>query len=255
MPEVRPLDQIGAGEGVESMGLRPANGAYTPQPGGQSAHMVYSPSGRPLGPASTAHSAQQPQHLSPLDAARQQEAIHAQEQRGVSSLQNAVSAATGGGGGAGSGGGARAGASPRGTPGPSQDPNALSEAEKRPPVEFNHAISYVNKIKNRFSQHPDIYKQFLEILQTYQRESKPIQDVYGQVTRLFNTAPDLLEDFKQFLPESAAAAKAAERGRIAAEEGAMLSNLRHGANDVYGTGSPVMSREAGGAHMGTPGHG
>ncbi|RMY87163.1 hypothetical protein D0862_10751 [Hortaea werneckii] len=249
------MPEIGAGEGVESMGLRPANGAYTPQPGGQSAHMVYSPSGRPLGPASTAHSAQQQQHLSPLDAARQQEAIHAQEQRGVSSLQNAVSAATGGGGGGSSGGGARAGTSPRGTPGPSQDPNALGEAEKRPPVEFNHAISYVNKIKNRFSQHPDIYKQFLEILQTYQRESKPIQDVYGQVTRLFNTAPDLLEDFKQFLPESAAAAKAAERGRIAAEEGAMLSNLRHGANDVYGTGSPVMSREAGGAHMGTPGHG
>ena len=115
---------------------------------------------------------------------------------------------------------------------------------------LTHAV-----IKNRFSQHPDIYKQFLEILQTYQRESKPIQDVYGQVTRLFNTAPDLLEDFKQFLPESAAAAKAAERGRIAAEEGAMLSNLRHGANDVYGTGSPVMSREAGNAHMGTPGHG
>ncbi|KAM7222577.1 hypothetical protein V8F06_002071 [Rhypophila decipiens] len=76
--------------------------------------------------------------------------------------------------------------------------------EKRGPVEFNHAISYVNKIKNRFQDKPEIYKQFLEILQTYQREQKPIQDVYAQVTTLFHTAPDLLEDFKQFLPESAA---------------------------------------------------
>ncbi|KAI1855557.1 hypothetical protein JX266_000422 [Neoarthrinium moseri] len=76
--------------------------------------------------------------------------------------------------------------------------------EKRGPVEFNHAISYVNKIKNRFQDKPEIYKQFLEILQTYQREQKPIQDVYAQVTSLFNAAPDLLEDFKQFLPESAA---------------------------------------------------
>jgi len=76
--------------------------------------------------------------------------------------------------------------------------------EKRGPVEFNHAISYVNKIKNRFQDRPEIYKQFLEILQTYQREQKPIQDVYSQVTSLFHTAPDLLEDFKQFLPESAA---------------------------------------------------
>ncbi|KAF3764410.1 hypothetical protein M406DRAFT_277923 [Cryphonectria parasitica EP155] len=81
--------------------------------------------------------------------------------------------------------------------------------EKRGPVEFNHAISYVNKIKNRFQDKPEIYKQFLEILQTYQREQKPIQDVYAQVTTLFNAAPDLLEDFKQFLPESAAQTRGA----------------------------------------------
>lgn len=59
-------------------------------------------------------------------------------------------------------------------------------------------------LQNRFQDKPEIYKQFLEILQTYQREQKPIQDVYAQVTTLFNAAPDLLEDFKQFLPESAA---------------------------------------------------
>ena len=58
-------------------------------------------------------------------------------------------------------------------------------------------------VQNRFQDKPEIYKQFLEILQTYQREQKPIQEVYAQVTTLFNTAPDLLEDFKQFLPESA----------------------------------------------------
>lgn len=79
--------------------------------------------------------------------------------------------------------------------------------------------------QTRFAQQPEIYKQFLEILQTYQRESKPIQDVYAQVTQLFNTAPDLLEDFKQFLPESAAHAKAQAAARAAADEG-MTSNIR-----------------------------
>lgn len=63
--------------------------------------------------------------------------------------------------------------------------------------------------QNRFQDKPEIYKQFLEILQTYQREQKPIQDVYAQVTTLFNAAPDLLEDFKQFLPESAAQTRGA----------------------------------------------
>ena len=64
-------------------------------------------------------------------------------------------------------------------------------------------------------------------MQTYQRESKPIQDVYAQVTLLFNTAPDLLEDFKQFLPESAAQAKAqAVAARQAAEDTTVVSNVR-----------------------------
>jgi histone deacetylase complex regulatory component SIN3 len=44
-------------------------------------------------------------------------------------------------------------------------------------------------------------------LQTYQRESKPIQDVYAQVTHLFAVAPDLLENFKIFLSKSAIQAR------------------------------------------------
>jgi paired amphipathic helix protein Sin3a len=43
------------------------------------------------------------------------------------------------------------------------------------------------------------------------------------VTTLFNTAPDLLEDFKQFLPESAAQAKAA--AAKAAEDAAALAGV------------------------------
>ncbi|KAI8799910.1 hypothetical protein BJ742DRAFT_686639 [Cladochytrium replicatum] len=82
--------------------------------------------------------------------------------------------------------------------------------DRRQPVEFNHAINYVNKIKasnwiirsNRFVNDPDTYKQFLEILQTYQREQKPIQEVYAQVQVLFHNATDLLDEFKQFLPDN-----------------------------------------------------
>lgn len=70
--------------------------------------------------------------------------------------------------------------------------------------QMNHAITYVNKIKTRFANQPDIYKQFLEILQTYQREQKPIAEVYEQVTSLFSSSPDLLDDFKQFLPDTSA---------------------------------------------------
>ncbi|EXJ93677.1 hypothetical protein A1O1_02069 [Capronia coronata CBS 617.96] len=151
-----------------------------------------------------------------------------QEQRNVSTLQSAVTAVTNG----------ITRPALAVSPGPGQQGQysqqggafggnaaALGELKRGGPVEFNHAISYVNKIKNRFAQQPEIYKQFLEILQTYQRESKPIQDVYAQVTQLFVSAPDLLEDFKQFLPESAAHGKAQAARAMAQEE--QTSNVRN----------------------------
>ncbi|KAK6620163.1 hypothetical protein RUM44_006564 [Polyplax serrata] len=83
------------------------------------------------------------------------------------------------------------------------------------PVEFNHAINYVNKIKNRFQGQPDKYKRFLEILHTYQKEQKNIKEgtsgpgkhlteaeVYSQVSKLFEHQEDLLAEFGQFLPDA-----------------------------------------------------
>lgn len=85
-----------------------------------------------------------------------------------------------------------------------QDPQQGTEQQQNggAQIEFNHAISYVNKVKTRFASQPDSYKQFLEILQTYQREQRPIAEVYEQVTVLFAQTPDLLDDFKQFLPDT-----------------------------------------------------
>nr|CAB3266076.1 paired amphipathic helix protein Sin3a [Phallusia mammillata] len=86
------------------------------------------------------------------------------------------------------------------------------------PVEFNHAINYVNKIKNRFQGQPDIYKAFLEILHKYQKEQRNMKDsngsyvpslseseVYAQVAKLFQNDEDLLREFGQFLPDAGGA--------------------------------------------------
>ncbi|OTF74332.1 hypothetical protein BLA29_006955, partial [Euroglyphus maynei] len=77
------------------------------------------------------------------------------------------------------------------------------------PVEFNHAINYVNKIKNRFLDQPEIYKQFLDILQSYQKEQDNSgqknlteSEVFSKVSKLFENQPDLLQEFSQFLPDA-----------------------------------------------------
>ncbi|KAI0639840.1 hypothetical protein C8Q77DRAFT_1083126 [Trametes polyzona] len=81
------------------------------------------------------------------------------------------------------------------------------QTDKQPNGEFHHAINYLNKIKLRYQDDPETYKQFLEILQTYQKEQRHVQDqsqVYAQVQMLFKDAPDLMDEFKDFLPEAAA---------------------------------------------------
>jgi hypothetical protein len=55
--------------------------------------------------------------------------------------------------------------------------------EKQQAGEFNHAIQYLNKIKARYSDDPDKYKNFLEILQTYQKEQRGLNDV-GLIPKL-----------------------------------------------------------------------
>ncbi|XP_028679684.2 SIN3 transcription regulator family member Aa isoform X2 [Erpetoichthys calabaricus] len=94
-------------------------------------------------------------------------------------------------------------------------PTCVTPLQNNQPVEFNHAINYVNKIKNRFQGQPDIYKAFLEILHTYQKEQRNAkeaggnytpalteQEVYAQVARLFKNQEDLLSEFGQFLPDA-----------------------------------------------------
>jgi hypothetical protein len=109
----------------------------------------FSPEGRPQvvynvqgGP--TSHAPLSPQAHREQQAAA---AMHQQEQRGVSHLQNAAAAA--------SAGALQARAGPMSSPGEVGMPPHMMNAqaltngnlEKRGPVEFNHAINYVNKIK------------------------------------------------------------------------------------------------------------
>jgi histone deacetylase complex regulatory component SIN3 len=63
------------------------------------------------------------------------------------------------------------------------------------PVEFDHAINFVTTIKKRFASEPKIYKKFLQILHTYQKEQKGIKEVLDEVSSLFADHPDLLKEF------------------------------------------------------------
>ncbi|KAL3526467.1 hypothetical protein ACH5RR_011123 [Cinchona calisaya] len=86
--------------------------------------------------------------------------------------------------------------------------NDDEEAQPKRTVEFEEAISFVNKIKKRFQNEDHVYKSFLDILNMYRKEHKGINDVYHEVAVLFEDHPDLLDEFTRFLPDSSSAASA-----------------------------------------------
>lgn len=101
--------------------------------------------------------------------------------------------------------------------GASPAPNHPPPASQHQAVEFDHAISYVTKIKRRFASDPSTYHSFLEILHTYQKEQRGIKEVLEQVAHLFQDHPDLLKEFTFFLPD-AVQEQAKERLHRAAAE-------------------------------------
>ncbi|CAJ0954913.1 unnamed protein product, partial [Mesorhabditis belari] len=82
---------------------------------------------------------------------------------------------------------------------------------------FSQALGYVNKIKSRFHSKPSVYKQFLDILTKYQDQMKIATNsaaaeryILDAIGKLFEDEPDLLDEFRYFLPEATLMAK----GRI-----------------------------------------
>ncbi|KAL7611565.1 hypothetical protein Lser_V15G07715 [Lactuca serriola] len=105
------------------------------------------------------------------------------------------------------------------------------EEDEVPPkrtVEFEEAISFVNKIKKRFQNDDHVYKSFLDILNMYRKEHKGINEVYHEVASLFDDHPDLLDEFTRFLPDASAAASAhqASLGRHAYDRSSGGAPLR-----------------------------
>ncbi|KAK1440829.1 hypothetical protein QVD17_06661 [Tagetes erecta] len=118
------------------------------------------------------------------------------------------------------------------------------EGDEAPPkksVEFEEAISFVNKIKKRFQNNDHVYKSFLDILNMYRKDHKGINEVYSEVASLFDDHPDLLDQFTRFLPDASAAASAHH------------ASLRH-SHQRYDERSSVVAPLRSGQHDKQQGH-
>jgi paired amphipathic helix protein Sin3a len=79
-------------------------------------------------------------------------------------------------------------------------PPPVKPSKLNPALRRQHAAKkFVLKIKARFQL--SVYKQFLEILHSYEDQQSTIPEVQAKISELFRDHNDLLEEFGQFLPE------------------------------------------------------
>lgn len=131
------------------------------------------------------------------------------------------------------------------------EPQAAQQPQQQQPgMEFDHAINYVTTIKKRFSNEPETYKKFLEILHTYQKEQRGIKEVLEEVSDLFSEHPDLLKEFTYFLPDAVQAeakvqldqaAKEAEARKRAASSKQAIMQQAQGMQRHLPTGMAAMA--------------
>ncbi|XP_055804923.1 paired amphipathic helix protein Sin3-like 2 [Solanum dulcamara] len=81
------------------------------------------------------------------------------------------------------------------------------EKDKEAPpqgIESEEAISFAEKVKERFRNDNHVYKSFLNILKMHNKEHKNSYEVYHKVAILFKDHSDLFDEFTKLLPDSSA---------------------------------------------------
>ena len=76
-------------------------------------------------------------------------------------------------------------------------PSAMASGQQ--PI-LNDALSYLDQVKVRFSDQPDVYNKFLDIMKDFKSQAIDTPGVIGRVSNLFNGHPMLIQGFNTFLP-------------------------------------------------------
>ena len=78
---------------------------------------------------------------------------------------------------------------------PTFGPNRVRKKYKSPtPPAEGERQGYVSSIKQRFSSKPEVYRRFLDILNTYERGELGIREVWQEINLLFHDQPDLVKE-------------------------------------------------------------
>ncbi|KAG0271221.1 hypothetical protein BGZ95_000984, partial [Linnemannia exigua] len=67
---------------------------------------------------------------------------------------------------------------------------------------YKNAVDYVSSVKKAYENNPQVYKDFMTVLESYNSLIIPAEELVRTVMTLFQDQPDLLLGFKEFIPET-----------------------------------------------------
>ncbi|KAF5369896.1 hypothetical protein D9758_001057 [Tetrapyrgos nigripes] len=68
------------------------------------------------------------------------------------------------------------------------------------PLNVTDALSYLDAVKNKFHDRPDVYNHFLDIMKEFKSQQIDTPGVIKRVSQLFSGHPSLIQGFNTFLP-------------------------------------------------------
>ena len=77
--------------------------------------------------------------------------------------------------------------------------NGAAISQGQQPI-LNDALSYLDQVKVRFQEQPDVYNKFLDIMKDFKSQAIDTPGVIDRVSTLFTGHPELIQGFNTFLP-------------------------------------------------------
>ncbi|KAJ7773028.1 histone deacetylase complex, SIN3 component [Mycena metata] len=84
------------------------------------------------------------------------------------------------------------------TPAPFSDPQNHTPLDR--PLNVTDALSYLDAVKNKFHDQPNVYNHFLDIMKEFKSQTIDTPGVIKRVSHLFNGHAVLIQGFNTFLP-------------------------------------------------------
>ncbi|CAO3660548.1 unnamed protein product [Rhizopus stolonifer] len=78
--------------------------------------------------------------------------------------------------------------------------STIKQNEEHRPLNVKDALTYLDKVKAKFSSQPDVYNRFLDIMKEFKTQLIDTPGVIERVSSLFKGDPVLISGFNTFLP-------------------------------------------------------